>query len=824
MAQSISQYFDINLKQSISGYYGNDITCYPGSNQTDDGKLQLEFNMARFITRLSSKNFCTVKPSFDISVVYDQDTATPALQISEGQASINGMDLIMSSTCTIDPPMKAGTYYLAFKLARDSSNNVLGDLVYGVDTVFKGVYLTYFDTKPDPLTDMDMLYLGKVTWDGTTFTEIKEDEDKYGRLWAEDILSKLQDSKHPDITRINLQEWINKVPDWYFSKEGDTIYGPISIKSDRNTNNTGVIINVDKDGSYVTVKDPNQDNNLLQFYGDVNRDGTIDNDDITIIQNYIKDPVTHPLTDLQLILADVNHDGKVDEKDLTYIKNFVSLDGDKRYTGDTGNVYYIDKCDRNLNISITNGVSTINLNKASIYEDQKDDILHIHNEGDICIDSQKDLKLEATNKIELSTESNVSPKLTLDDDKVSITDPTAPDLEFSVAVTDGNTMQQKIGKAIWQYSNTTKNIVLLPTDINFLKVDPNAIFMKNVNVVDTIYLGSDDNTSKTYLKQQEWNIQDENNSGKYIKTTPTSITIFNKDLSSTDNSYILLRNQNNTIHTQIFDDGKIELLNNTRNPSIVWRDGNSLYDVTLEKIIGKKTLNLKDNLTVAQTITANGLITGNGLKTSNGVLTFSKGTNDATISKDNNSNTLRTSNGLYVGSTGTGELHTGNTTISGSMSAGSSAQCKIDTSGNINTSGTITGSKVYNAVYNDAVEFMEKEDYTELIEPGDVVYFTDNGKVTKWNPNISIKCLAGVVSSEETYGYALGGEGLNENQKVPIALIGRVFLKVNTNVKSGDLLAVNNLGQVIVVDNIDRYTLGKATTKTKEGKVYIKVI
>lgn len=783
MAQSISQYFDINIKQSISGYYGNDITCYPGSNQTDDGKLQLEFNMARFITRLSSKNFCTVKPSFEISVVYDKDTAAPALQISEGQASINGMDLIMTSTCTIDPPMKAGTYYLAFKLARDSSNNVLGDLVYGVETVFKGVYLTYFDTKPDPLTDMDMLYLGQITWDGTTFTEIKEDEDKYGRLWAEDILSKLQDPKHPDITRINLQEWINKVPDWYFSKEGDTIYGPISIKSDRNSNTTGVIINVDKDGSYITVKDPTQDNNLLQFFGDVNRDGVIDTDDITIIENYIKDPVTNPLNDLQLILADVNHDGKVDEKDLTYIKNFVSLDGDKRYTGDTGNIYYIDNCDRNFNMSITNGITKLNINKASIYQDQKDDILHIHNPGDICIDSQKDLKLEATDKIELSTESAVSPKLTLDDDKVSITDPTAPDLEFTVSVTDGDTIQQKFGKAIWKYDNITQNVTLLQDNVNYLDIVPNGIYRQNLNVNDTLYIGSVNNTSTTYLKQTEWKIQHKTNTGKNIVTTPTSITITNKDLSNTDNSYILLKNDTNTIHTQVLDDGKIELLNNTRNPSIIWRDGNSLYDVTLEKIIGKKTLNIKDNLTVVQTVTAGGLITGNGLKTSNGVLTFSRGTNDATITKDNNSNTLRTSHNLYVGSTGTGALNAGNTTITGTLDVGSSKQCKIDASGNINTSGTITGSKVYNAVYNDYAEILRKPK-DETIQGGDIVCIKEDGLAHKVNSEQDLQTMIGICS--DTAGFILGGKDIPEDEQVIVGLVGQLWVKTNnTNLHPG---------------------------------------
>jgi len=172
--------------------------------------------MARLITRLSSKNFCIVNPSYTIESSYDPDNGDPKLKIGTGQCSINGMDLIMTTTILIDPPESKGTYYLAFKLARDSSNNVLGDLIYGVTTTFQGVYLTYYDERPDPQTDMDKLYLGKVTWDGSSFTEIEEDQDKYGRIWAEDILAKIEDPKHPDKTRLNLQELVYNLPDWYF--------------------------------------------------------------------------------------------------------------------------------------------------------------------------------------------------------------------------------------------------------------------------------------------------------------------------------------------------------------------------------------------------------------------------------------------------------------------------------------------------------------------------------------------------------------------------------------------------------------------------------
>ena len=129
-----------DLQNPISRYLGDYITCFPSSNATDDGKLQLEFNQARYVTRLSSKNFCIVKPSFVPTIYVDTETGLPQIKFSSGQASINGMDLIMTSEIYIDPPVEPGHYYLAFKLARDSSENVLGDLIYGATTTFEGVY------------------------------------------------------------------------------------------------------------------------------------------------------------------------------------------------------------------------------------------------------------------------------------------------------------------------------------------------------------------------------------------------------------------------------------------------------------------------------------------------------------------------------------------------------------------------------------------------------------------------------------------------------------------------------------------------------------
>ena len=119
---------------------------------------------------------------------------------------------------------------------------------------------------------------------------------------------------------------------------------------------------------------------------------------------------------------------------------------------------------------------------------------------------------------------------------------------------------------------------------------------------------------------------------------------------------------------------------------------------------------------------------------------------------------------------------------------------------------------------------MEKEDYQENIEAGDVVYFTDSGKVSKFNTDKDRKRIAGIVSSEETYGWALGGDGLDDNQKVPIALFGRVYLKVNIDIKTGDLLAVDENGEICISEDLNRYVVGKATEPSKDNRVLVKII
>ena len=59
------------------------------------------------------------------------------------------------------------------------------------------------------------------------------------------------------------------------------------------------------------------------YLGDLNQDNLIDEDDYSILADYINDPSAHPLTSYQMKLADGNQDGVVDSADLACLRAFL---------------------------------------------------------------------------------------------------------------------------------------------------------------------------------------------------------------------------------------------------------------------------------------------------------------------------------------------------------------------------------------------------------------------------------------------------------------------------------------------------------------------
>lgn len=663
----------------VKNYDGDYITCYPGSNQHDDGKLNLEFNMARLVTRVTSKNFCNVKPSFELTLIRS-NKGFPQIQVGQGQCSINGRDIIITQDMIIDAPEKAGTFYLALHLARDPHGNVFGDQIYGVTTTFMGIYLTYFDEKPDPVTDPDILYLGKVEYDGENITSLEEDEDKYGRIWAEDILAKMKDWKHPDITRMILQDLIYKIPDWYVSKEGDTIYGPLEFLAGRNS---------EIPGTPESHEDIGTGKYGIRAEAILNEDGT----------------------------RSAN----------------ISIKGPDVETTDTNKTINILVNNNGVEAKLGQSILTSNVNNNFALE--------LNTLNNILVNSQKNVSIIGQDSVSLGAGNNgQQPKLLLQGNKATYSSSSSEGLVDEVSFND-NILEHTIGKSKFRYTN--KQLSLLAENTDYFNVNPNVNMTESLRVVDTIYIGDGNyGTQSTYFKPLELNIQSETNK----KNTMTSVS---HTIISSDNggAFVKVANPTSSKYVVMRNNGTLDLYNSETNPILTLTDGS--YRVTLSQTSGKK------------------------------------GDNTGSVSILN-------------------------------VSAGHSKF-----SGDITATGDIRANRVYNAVYNDLVEFMKKEDREEKIEAGDIVYFTDNGNVTKI-PNMYR--VAGIVSSEETYGLVLGGDGLEEDEKVPVALAGRVYLNVgDINIQPGDILGVDNVGNVQVLPNWNRFAIGKATTPNTEGKVYVLV-
>ena len=147
------------------------------------------------------------------------------------------------------------------------------------------------------------------------------------------------------------------------------------------------------------------------------------------------------------------------------------------------------------------------------------------------------------------------------------------------------------------------------------------------------------------------------------------------------------------------------------------------------------------------------------------------------------------------------------------------ANANLNVGGNIVATGTITGSKVYNATWNDYAEWFEKNNIEEIFEPGDICVWFNNGVIK--SSKACDKAVIGIVSN--TYGHILGGkelENMEDNNKefVPIGLAGRVKCKVIGKVEVGDLIVTSNIPGTGIVNNDAclNQVIGKALENSNE--------
>ncbi|WP_297018138.1 hypothetical protein [uncultured Dialister sp.] len=156
-------------------------------------------------------------------------------------------------------------------------------------------------------------------------------------------------------------------------------------------------------------------------------------------------------------------------------------------------------------------------------------------------------------------------------------------------------------------------------------------------------------------------------------------------------------------------------------------------------------------------------------------------------SSDNGDN-----NNLYLTSAGSITLKTNVST----WDAGSTFT--FGTDGNLTIPGTVTASRVVNAVYNDMAEFFQKGEETEA---GDIIALDEGSPTEQYKKATeSSRIVVGVHSDE--FGQVMGGmeppEGedfvtYNLKHFIPVALAGRVHVRVYGKVAAGDFIVPSDM-------------------------------
>ena len=144
---------------------------------------------------------------------------------------------------------------------------------------------------------------------------------------------------------------------------------------------------------------------------------------------------------------------------------------------------------------------------------------------------------------------------------------------------------------------------------------------------------------------------------------------------------------------------------------------------------------------------------------------------------------------------------------------GTDAGFYMNNSGNMVATGTLTASRVYNAVYNDYAECFNNTNliYKEVLHR--IVEIDDNECVRLASKN-SYRVI-GVVS--DNYGHLLGGleEDIENGHKIPVGLAGTLY------VYTLDEIDTKNIGKLVCADNNGYATLAD---KDSEGTIVGKII
>lgn len=176
--------------------------------------------------------------------------------------------------------------------------------------------------------------------------------------------------------------------------------------------------------------------------------------------------------------------------------------------------------------------------------------------------------------------------------------------------------------------------------------------------------------------------------------------------------------------------------------------------------------------------------------------------------------------------------------VTGTMSVGKSASVGGDLSvtgnvnvssgatiaGNVKANGTMTATKVFNAVYNDYAEYFDRGGETEA---GEIIALDMKSEGEKY-VRATDKSLVVVGVQSDCYAQIIGGDAVNDEdfethnikKYIPVALTGRVDVKVKGTVWRGDFIvpsAIPGVGKTSAERTPD--TVGVALEQSLDGGI-----
>lgn len=588
----------------------------------------------------------------------------------------------------------------------------------------------------------------------------------------------------------------------------------------------------DKNTTKMVLKASSIENDTLMRYGDINNDGKIDNADLALVVAFVNG--TQEPTALQKELACVSgaRDGELSQNDIDMIQNYINgyrpegKKGEKNPIGKTACIYGIGDVENAMELYASNSKVEIDMNHAQFYSNFDEDIFHIHNPEGLCLESGGgDIKLEAYNDIYFKRFDAHAPTLRLTGNVLQMTDPDTPNLIWKMDFfKDGSKekVQQTIGKSILQYDLSNKYFSLLGTDTARFDIIP-PFYMENATnrCIGTLYFGPEDGNNDNYMKRNE--IQLDSNTGDNVELKMTDRYVYLKDENGgSTNSYFKVGGANDNNYVKINSNGDIELKDTAGAAEIKFTGNSATNSARIYHNQNDNYIRVETNLGVQNDIVAGGDGTFNGgdltIKNQGGQsnLYFTDGSKTYKIYHNNGESVLRMNTTLNMDNNNIENINDLKA-ITLHIGTGNN-KFVVDKDGNVTTPGTITGSKVYGAVYNDYGEIFRK-DKDEVIEYGDVVCLGDDGLVHKVKNENDTYNIIGICSN--TMGVQLGGADIPEEEKCEVGIVGKIWVKTDdTNIKKGDHVTPTTDGKVErIAKSRERFAI--AMTDTEEGKVLV---